>query len=311
MNQNFSTLQEEKTSLTYYVQNNKTHLEEALQTHAVLQNTIEQQNQQILTLNQHLQQYEIYRNDNNQIVDQLHKEIAQLKEDCEVNRKALAESQQQLFTTMQELSDKTNSLTEVTQQLNTAQQNVEMLENEMLQLRQTLELKEREYLDAVEGLKKSHFTEFEAVYEEALAAKDLDILKAKAHLQEALQQNALLMENLEAETRAKGELEAKIKEFEEKISKSEEKLTEQLKLMEEEEKQLEEMRGIIEEQVVKIEELKKELFEKSNYYDSLIAEMDIGKKNVVQQQAVQRVSYNGLLNIYILIIYLHTTTQKS
>lgn len=262
-----------------------------MQTQTILQNTIEQQNQQILTLNQQLQQFESYRNDSNKNIEELHMEIAQLKEGYDIGQKSLAECQQQLFTTMQELSEKALGFNEVTQLLNNAQQNFDSLEREMLQLRHNFDQKEREYNESFESLKNSRSADIEMHYQELLSAKDLDLQTARAQLQEALQQGHLLAEKLDTETRLKCDIEAKTVQVEEKTVKLEEKFSEQLKLMEEEEKQLEEMRAIIEEQVVKIEELKKELFEKSNDYDSLVAEMDMGRKSLIQTQVAQGVSF--------------------
>lgn len=282
LHQNVSLLQEEKASLTYYIEDSKIQLEESLQAQTILQNTIDQQNQQLLSLNQQLQQFESYKNDANKNIEELQVEIAHLKRDSEIGRKSLTECQQQLFTTMQELSDKAHAFNEVVQQLNSTQGNVDVLENELLNLKHSLELKEREYSESIENLKKARLTDVESHYEEVLAAKDFDLQTAKAHLQQSLQQNQVLSEKLDMENRVRTELEAKTVELQGKASNVEDKLSEQLKLMEEEEKQLEEMRGIIEEQVVKIEELKKELFAKSNDYDSLVAEMDMGRKNLTQ-----------------------------
>lgn len=268
-----------------------------------MQTTIEQQNQRIQTLSQQLQQYETYANDSNKTIEQLQTNLAQLKEDREVGQKSLAECQQQLFAAMQELSDKTQAFSDVIQQLNANQQHIEGLENDLINLRQSLEIKEREYADSLESLKKTRFTDIETHYEEVLAAKDLDLEKAKAQLQESLQQNQLLTEKLVYETGLKVEFETKAAVLEDKITKMEDKLSEQLKLMEEEEKQLEEMRAIIEEQVVKIEELKKELFAKSNDYDSLIAEVDMGRKNISQQKVVREVSLISFISVYILVTH--------
>lgn len=290
MHQNYSLLQEEKSSLTYYIEDSRKQLEEALKSQNLLQNTIDQQNQQILTLSQQLQQYETYTNDTNKNIEQLHVEIAQLKQDRDVGQKSLAECQQQLFAAMQELSDKTQSINDVTQELQFNQQQVETLEHELINVRQTLESTQREYTESLETLKKARFNDIETHFEEALAAKDLDIEKANVQLQECFEQNRLLAEKLDTETGMKMELEAAKKASEDKVIQFEEKLAEQLKLMEEEEKQLEEMRAIIEEQVVKIEELKTELFAKSNDYDSLVAEMDMGKKRLSDQQTIQSVS---------------------
>lgn len=78
----------------------------------------------------------------------------------------------------------------------------------------------------------------------------------------------------------------------------EQQLSEQTQLVDEDTKQLQELKLIIEDQVAKIEELKKELFDKSNQYDSLIAEVDVGRPPVTRQPsaAVATVCFLYLLN---------------
>lgn len=82
----------------------------------------------------------------------------------------------------------------------------------------------------------------------------------------------------------------------------EQQLNEQTQLVDEDTKQLEELKLIIEDQVVKIEQLKKELFDKSNQYDSLIAEMDVGRLPVTTQPLSATTVVCFYNNIFILLI---------
>ncbi|KAJ8922698.1 hypothetical protein NQ315_007731 [Exocentrus adspersus] len=115
-------------------------------------------------------------------------------------------------------------------------------------------------------------------YEELLAAKDLDIESFKTQLNESVQYSNQLVEKISFEETMRQQLQNRVKELEDKMH-------EQTTLLDEEDKQLTEMRHIIEQQVMKIEELKNELFVKSRDYDSIIAEMDIGRKPIMEQPA--------------------------
>ncbi|KAG5898636.1 hypothetical protein JTB14_021010 [Gonioctena quinquepunctata] len=98
----------------------------------------------------------------------------------------------------------------------------------------------------------------------------------RAQLNESVSSSQELNEKFTLEIKAKEELQ-----------KHWRRRSRQTTLIEEENNQLTEMRGIIEQQVIKIEQLKEELFEKSNEFDSLIAEMDIGRGAITQQPTTQ------------------------
>lgn len=85
-----------------------------------------------------------------------------------------------------------------------------------------------------------------------------------------------LSSQIESYKNLNNELSLNLNELEE-IQK---KYDEQNILLNEEEKQLDELKAIIENQVVKIEDLKQKLYEKSNDYDSLIAELDIRRSDL-------------------------------
>lgn len=258
------------------IEDYKQKLEEYSGSYVTLQNSLEEKNQLIATLNQQLQLTEGLKNDNNRDIEKLQQEISQVKKDCSMLQQSLADCQEQLFSVTNELTNKTNQLESVYQQLAYSQQNYEIQEGELNNLRELLHAKEHEYNSSVENLRRTHLRDLENHFEEILAAKDLDIETIKSQFNESVQNTNQLSERLTIEGNLRQQLQNKVKELEEKI-------VEQTTLLDEEDKQLTEMRKIIEQQVVKIEELKKELFAKSSDYDSLIAEMDIGRKAITQQ----------------------------
>ncbi|KAJ8927201.1 hypothetical protein NQ314_020479 [Rhamnusium bicolor] len=264
-----AVVQQEQANTNYAVEGYKQRLEEFKITHIALRNSLEEKNQLIATLNQQLQLTESLKNDNNEDVVNLQEEISQVKNDCFVLQQSLAECQQQLFNVTGELTNKSNELENVSQQLSYSQQNFEIQEAELNKLRDVLQLKEQEFSISVENLRKSKLQDLENHYEEVIAAKDLDIESFRLQLNESIQNSQQLSDKVSIEVHLRQQLEQSVKQLEEKIA-------EQSALLDEENKQLGEMRTIIEQQVIKIEELKKELFEKSSDYDSLIAEMDIG-----------------------------------
>uniref|UniRef100_A0A6P7F5F7 Protein lava lamp-like n=1 Tax=Diabrotica virgifera virgifera TaxID=50390 RepID=A0A6P7F5F7_DIAVI len=278
-------LQQQLTDTNLVVENQKQQLQDFSQMYNALQSTFDERNQQISTLNQQLQVTQ-----NNKEAEKLENELTRYKDECLKLQHYLDECQQQLFNITQDLATKTHEYQTVSQQLAYSQQNADFLQGQINDLNGTLHQKEQEYLVSLENLNKSRYKEIETHYEELMAAKDLDIQTLRAQVAESVY-------NASEQSTLKAELENQVKKLEEqivelttitgeqqsKIKELEEKLSEQTSLSEEETKQLSEMRGIIEEQVVKIEDLKKELFQKSNDYDSLIAQMDISRSAITQQ----------------------------
>jgi chromosome segregation ATPase len=204
----------------------------------------------------------------------------------------------------QNLIDYQQVITNVSAQLQAKGAQLEERDREIASFRQALEEKQREHDYALENLSQEHRTtinemsqesetlkrrlvEIENHYEELLQSKDSDL--EGAHLE--LQNQSELMANKNKELEVLSlQLNAKTEE----CADVQRRLDEQTAMMDEENKQLTELRTIIEEQVLKIEELKKELFEKSNDYDSLIAEVDISRTSVKESEESprQRVEQN-------------------
>lgn len=106
-------------------------------------------------------------------------------------------------------------------------------------------------------------------YEESLMNKDGEIESLKVQLEEQTKRfNDLMNQNQQFQEELKAQLNQKVNECKDLHAKVD-------ALEKDEERQMTNLHNIIEDQVLKIEELKKELFEKSNDYDSLIAELDM------------------------------------
>ncbi|XP_072380192.1 uncharacterized protein [Diabrotica undecimpunctata] len=278
-------LQKQLTDTNLVIENQKQQIQDLSQAYNTLQSTFDERNQQISMLNQQLQVTQ-----NNKEAENLENELTRFKDECLKLQHYLDECQQQLFNITQDLATKTHEYQTVSQQLAYSQQNADLLQGQINDLNGTLHQKEQEYLMSLENLNKTRYKEIETHYEELMAAKDLDIQTLRAQVAESVY-------NASEQSTLKAELENQVKKLEEqiveltnitgeqqsKIKELEEKLSEQTSLSEEETKQLSEMRAIIEEQVVKIEDLKRELFQKSNDYDSLIAQMDISRSAITQQ----------------------------
>lgn len=117
-------------------------------------------------------------------------------------------------------------------------------------------------------------------YEELLTSKNTEMENLRLQHEEQNQQlDSSVVKNEEIIVGLQTELDNKNIECE--ILQN--KIEEQNVLVEEENKQLSELRKIIEEQVLKIEELKQELFQKSNDYDVLIAELDMHNQSEQSQ----------------------------
>ncbi|XP_031353392.1 protein lava lamp [Photinus pyralis] len=117
-------------------------------------------------------------------------------------------------------------------------------------------------------------SELKLHYDNQLRSKDSELEIANARLLQHAQSN-------EAFAEQQSQLNALVAERDELRRK----LAEEEALSGEENKQLNDLRAIIEDQVLKIEEQKRELYEKSKDYDSLIAELDLRKPSVNVHQS--------------------------
>ncbi|CAH1174226.1 unnamed protein product [Phaedon cochleariae] len=268
--QTVQTLQQEREDSKYAVEDYKKKLEEFKLTHIALQNSLEEKNQQISSLNQQLQIWETFKNDSNKEKERIDAELSNVKQEYYSLQQSLSECQQHLFSVTQDLGNKSHELETCNQQLAYSKQNSEVLESELCKLRELLRAKEQE------TVQQAQLSEVQNYYEEVISAKDIDLEKARVQLNESISNNEELSEKFNNEMSEKQQVLLEKRQLEDKYE-------EQRMLLEEEDKQLSEMRDIIQEQVVKIEELKKELLDKSKDYDSLIAEMDMGSKPVTQQ----------------------------
>ncbi|CAG9856954.1 unnamed protein product [Phyllotreta striolata] len=177
----------------------------------------------------------------------------------------------------QELLDKSSDntteteLSQLIEAHSTLQQSFGESQQQLFQLNQDLAAKSHQYDAIADQLSYSQ-------QNVELLQRDIDQLRQIVrqkdqeleHLRNARHtelEEALAGKDLEAQT-----LRAQMAEIEAKLA-----------LADEEAKQLNETRTIIAEQVLTIEELKRKLYEKSNDYDSLIAEMDINRKAITQQ----------------------------
>lgn len=118
---------------------------------------------------------------------------------------------------------------------------------------------------------KQNLLETEVKYEELLLAKDEELKNLQEHLDDAYQK----LQNLTQENELYGSVAQELQQKSKERDDLQLKLSEQNILHDEETKQLIDIREIIEEQVVKIEDLQKELYEKSRDYDSLVAQITI------------------------------------
>ncbi|KAF5308263.1 hypothetical protein FQR65_LT06256 [Abscondita terminalis] len=185
-----------------------------------------------------------------------------------------------------------NQITHYTQQHTDADQKdvkIKDLTNEIMKLSSIIEAKERDFdsltstLELITQENLQRQSELKTSYDKLLLAKDSDLEVLNIQLHEQLQNNeaynSILKERDDELSELKIVLDSKTKECETLTNK----LSEEEALHNEENKQVAELGQIIEDQVMKIEGMKQELFEKSKDYDSLIAELDLRKPSLDRQ----------------------------
>ncbi|XP_060532431.1 golgin subfamily B member 1 isoform X2 [Cylas formicarius] len=221
-------------------------------------------------------------NDNNKEVERLNFEIAQGRQDWEALKQYVSEYQTQLSTMQQQMAKKSQEMEVIRQQISVYQQTINSKDEEIRSLQNALADKEMEY-----NISMEHIQNRQRQYEELLSSSQEEIAKLQKSLENNKNQQEQHLQNqklLSEKDALNTNLQVQINEKAAMIKELEEKLFEQSKLVDEDTKQLEELKLIIEDQVVKIEELKKQLFDVSNQYDSLIAEMDMRRPSAVTQQ---------------------------
>lgn len=166
------------------------------------------------------------------------------------------------------------------------QQSYEECDESNKKLKELLDQREKEYSNSLAILKNSVASDVHQHYNELVSHRDQDLDSLKGQIQELIASNQSYAERLNQEIYTKEQMQ--------------QQLFENSQLVDEDTKQLEELKLIIEDQVAKIEQLKKELFDKSNQYDSLIAEMDVGRPPITHQplSAAPTVSVFLFENIY-------------
>ncbi|XP_063904226.1 protein lava lamp-like isoform X2 [Zophobas morio] len=251
-------LEETKSTLTRLQEEHSAKLQEV----QTLANQLEERNQTITALTNRVQEMQ-------HLKDYEHENIENLQ---------------------QNLLDYQQINTNINSQLQMKSSQLDDKEREIGRWKQTLDEKDREHAYAIENLSqeyrasineqsqeietlKRRIADTENHYEELLSSRESELESARFEL--GNQSETATSKTKEIDALA-AQLSAKIEE----CASLEAKINEQSVLIDEENRQLSELRGIIEEQVLKIEDLKTELYQKSNDYDSLIAEMDISRTNV-------------------------------
>lgn len=140
----------------------------------------------------------------------------------------------------------------------------------------------QEFNQTVDNLNK-RLQDNQTHYEETLVLKESDLNSLQLQLEEQKSE----ITHLSSKCQLVEELTIQLNEKTKECVDLNTKITEQSVLIDEENKQLTELRNIIENQVLKIEELKNDLFQKSNEYDSMIAEVDITRTEEHKQPVKQ------------------------
>lgn len=279
--QEFDKLWQEQTNFQVAIDNYKEKIGDLENTCSSLRMEIDEKNRIINDLNRQLLQIQTdAKNDNNKQIEMLTGDIIRAKEECNSLQKTAFERESQINDLSQQLAEKTRDL-EVTQQnMQFYQSHQSVHEEEMNKLKLLLQQREQEYNNSLEMLKNNQLADIQRHYDELLSNKDIDNQMLYAQVQELLNANKEYNERLSEELSAKQDLEGK--------------LSEQTQLVDEDTKQLEELKLIIEDQETRITQLKKDLYDKSNQYDSLIAEMDLSRQPVTQQPSSSSVIQNPL-----------------
>nr|CAH7737863.1 unnamed protein product [Callosobruchus chinensis] len=274
--QELVAVQNEKLAASQVVQDYEAKLMEYNIQNELLKKALDEKNLEIESFANRFKEAETLRNDNNKDVEDLTNIISQLKQDAAVLQQSLSDSQQQLFDVTQTLSDKINELETVNAQLNYSQQNVQILENEVSSLREQLENKEKEYAASLESSRQNYLKDLESYYEDLLANKDQEIQSLQSQL-------GAYIANIQDMQKTKESVETEKNDLIQRIQELETGFAQQTTALEPKDSHMREMNKIIEDQVMRIEHLKDELYQKSSDYDSLIAGIEVDNKPVVEQ----------------------------
>lgn len=255
-------LQQELTNHTLQLQNCEEKIMELETVNKNLNQIIHDKSNEINNLSEKLLLIE-----SNKDYDKLEKELIVTKEQYVQLQQTLTENQQQLTTINQYYTDKCTELDNVNYQMQLSQQNLQFLQTDLDNLKEMFNEKQQQ----LDSLLQQQEEQKNLLNSHEMASKQLT--------------NEINNKNIELNS-----LMEKLKIKEDDYNSI------QLRL-DEETKQVADLKVIIEEQVLKIEELKKDLYSKSNDYDSLVAEMDIGKPtSVAKQSESQIVDKDGINN---------------
>ncbi|CAH1954419.1 unnamed protein product [Acanthoscelides obtectus] len=275
--QELAAVQNEKVAASQMIQDYESKLMEYKTTTESLKKTSDEKKQEIESLAKRLKETESLKSDNNKDVEHLTSVIDQLKQDAAVLQQSLSDCQQQLFDVTQKLTHKTNELETVSGQLNYSQENVQILENEVSSLKAQIENKEKEYAAGLETSRQNHLRDLESYYEEVLTNKDQEMQSLQSQF------NTYTANIQDHQQNIHHSLEKEKEDLIQRIEELEAMFAHQTASSEEKENHMKEMNKIVEDQVMRIEQLKKELYQKSSDYDSLIAGIELENKPVVEQ----------------------------
>ncbi|CAH0560727.1 unnamed protein product [Brassicogethes aeneus] len=207
-------------------------------------------------------------------------ELNQAKSDLLMLQNSLQETQRSLFETAQNYSEKSKAFDDLLLEMQNLQKLYQSKENECLNLQSLYEDKCQESSQYVEETYKTQIRQLENHYENILMEKqnDFDALKSmnedyQMRIETLKSSDQKLQEHQQFELKC-AELEHHIGELNAYIQGQNERIEQQNLTIEESNKQVEDMQVIIEQQVAKIEELRKEVFSKSNEFDSFVAQME-------------------------------------
>lgn len=254
------------------------------------------------------------------LVNDLSKRLEDVENNKQVNSEQVSLLNQQIAEYQAQCSHYNHELQQRDMEIDALKQSMLMYHNmeealshkdiEIKQLKDLIEEKEREhsivldssaqeksnaikeYMVEIENLKRK-LLDSENQYEEILVTKDVDMQNLRAQLEEQIKRNESYQKEKEDLLHVQTELGIKTAECNEMSAK----LQEQNLLISEEAKQLDDLREIIQDQVLKIEALQKELYDKSTMYDASIAEIDLTHKSETTRKSDKHVKFSDEIDV--------------
>ncbi|KAK5644112.1 hypothetical protein RI129_007957 [Pyrocoelia pectoralis] len=227
-------------------------------------------------------------NTHNANADDKDKKIVDLTNKILQQTTLLAENQKQIS----ELISEVEGYKQLNEILQSKDSTLSALTHELNNLKILLSEKEKEYNYQFDSLTQQSLqtqSELKAHYDKQLLLKDSELETANSQLVEHMHGIEALNRALVEQESMINTLNTELRTISQECEVLNQKLAEEEALNGEENKQLTQLKLIIEEQVLKIEELKQELLEKSKDYDSLIAELDLRKPSIQHLQQPESV----------------------